>query len=86
MHHVGEWHRVGEMRVGVGRTSARPSSPAAGDGDARVSERSDASGRSGALEKGGASERSLSSGTGVATRGDNDDEGREARQRFGGNG
>jgi hypothetical protein len=54
---------------------ARPSSPAAGDGDARVSGRS------------GASEKSLLSGTGAARRGGSDDDGgREARQRFGGNG
>jgi hypothetical protein len=57
----------------------RPSSPAAGDGTARVS------GRSGASEKGGASEKSLSSGTGTTRRdGGDDDGGREARRRFGG--
>jgi hypothetical protein len=79
MLHVGEGCRVGEMCVGEGLTSARPSSPAVGDGDARVSW------RSGASEKGGASERSLSSGTGAARRGGGDDDGgREVRRRFGG--
>jgi hypothetical protein len=88
---VGERRRVGEMRVGEGRTSARPSSPAAGDGDARVSMRGVVLGRSGTSEKGGASKRSLSSGrgasgTGAARRGGDDvDGGREARRRFGGN-
>jgi hypothetical protein len=61
--------RVGEMRVGEGRTSARPSSPAAGDGDAHVSGRGVASGKSSASKKGGASERSLSPEMGTARRG-----------------
>jgi hypothetical protein len=37
--HVGEGRRVGEMRVDEGRMSVRPSSPVAGDDDARVSVR-----------------------------------------------
>jgi hypothetical protein len=83
--HVGEGHRIGEMRVDEGQTSARPSSPAAGHDDARVSGRGVASGRSGASEKGGTSERSLSSGRGASGRGatrsggGDDDGGREAR-------
>jgi hypothetical protein len=72
-HHVGEMRRVGEMCIGEGRTSARPSSPTAGDGDARASGRSSAS------------ERSLSSGTSAARIGNGDDDGgREAGRRFGG--
>jgi hypothetical protein len=68
---------VGEMRVSEGRTSARLSPPAAGDGDARVSRGSDASGRS------GASGRSLTSAMGAVRRGGGDDDGgREARRRF----
>jgi hypothetical protein len=74
---VREMRRVREVRVGEGRTSARPRSPAVRDGDAHLSGRSSVSGRS------GASERSLSSGTGVARRGGGDDDGgREARRRF----
>jgi hypothetical protein len=42
---VGEGHHVREMRVGDGRTSARPSSPAVGDDDARMSGRGVVSGR-----------------------------------------
>jgi hypothetical protein len=61
----------------------------AGGGDARVSGRGVASGRSGVSEKGSASERSLSSGRGASgtaatrTGGGDDDGGREARWRFG---
>jgi hypothetical protein len=59
----------------------------AGDEAACVSVSSGASGRSDASEKGGVSEKSLSSGTGAARRGGGDDDGgREERQRFGGNG
>jgi hypothetical protein len=64
---------VREMRVGEG-----PSSPAAGDGDARVSGRGVASGRSSASKKGDTSWRGAS-GTGTARRGGGDDDGgREA--------
>jgi hypothetical protein len=65
---IREGRRVGEMHVGEGRRSARPSSPAAGDGDAHMSGRAVASWRSGrgTWEKGGSSERSFSSGRGVS--------------------
>jgi hypothetical protein len=70
---VGEGRRVGEMHVGEGRMSARPSSPATGDGDAHVLGRGITSGRSGASKKGGAL------WMGVArTGGGDDDGGREA--------
>jgi hypothetical protein len=68
--HVGEGRRVGEMRVSEGWTSARLSSPAVGDGDARVSGRGIASGRSGASKKGSASWR------GAARRDGGDDDGK----------
>jgi hypothetical protein len=48
---IGEGRCVGEMRVGEGRTSAGPSSPAAGEGDARVSGRGITPGRSGAQRR-----------------------------------
>jgi hypothetical protein len=55
--HVGEGCRVGDEDARRGRggwTSARPSSPTAGDSTARVSGRSDASERSGATRRRGA--------------------------------
>jgi hypothetical protein len=70
-----EMRHIGEMRVSEGRTLAWLISPAAGDGDARVSGRSGASGRR------GASERSLSSGTGAARRGGGDDNGGREERR-----
>jgi hypothetical protein len=68
---VGEGRRVGEIRIGEGRTSVWPSWPAAGDGDAHVS------GRGVASKKGGASWRGAS-GMGAARRGGDDSGGREA--------
>jgi hypothetical protein len=54
------------------------------DRDAPVSGRGVTSGRSDVSER-GLSSRMGASGTGVTRRGGDDDRGREARQRFGGN-
>jgi hypothetical protein len=85
----GDAHRGGTVCQGPtvrgeGRTSTQSSWLVAGDRDAPVSGRGVASGRSNVLERGHSSGMGAS-GTGVTRRGGDDDRGREARQRFGGN-